>query len=51
MSNEALQSDWSLKFHLADNDQLICYSKESDDRSNLILSSSISIRITPSPAS
>jgi starch synthase (maltosyl-transferring) len=35
--NEALQSDWSLKFHLADNDQLICYSKESDDRSNLIL--------------
>ena len=35
--NEALQSDWSLKFHYADNDQLICYSKESDDRSNLIL--------------
>jgi len=35
--NEALQSDWSLKFHPADNDQLICYSKESDDRSNLIL--------------
>jgi starch synthase (maltosyl-transferring) len=35
--NEALQSDWSLKFQYADNDQLICYSKESDDRSNLIL--------------
>ena len=35
--NEALQSDWSLKFHYVDNDQLICYSKESDDRSNLIL--------------
>jgi starch synthase (maltosyl-transferring) len=35
--NEALQSDWSLKFQSADNDQLICYSKESDDRSNLIL--------------
>jgi starch synthase (maltosyl-transferring) len=35
--NEALQSDWSLQFHYADNDQLICYSKESDDRSNLIL--------------
>jgi len=35
--NEALQSDWSLKFHFADNDQLICYSKEADDRSNLIL--------------
>jgi starch synthase (maltosyl-transferring) len=35
--NEALQNDSSLKFHLTDNDQLICYSKESDDRSNLIL--------------
>jgi starch synthase (maltosyl-transferring) len=35
--NEALQSDWSLRFHYADNEQLICYSKESDDRSNLIL--------------
>jgi len=35
--NEALQNDWSLKFHFADNDQLIAYSKESDDRSNLIL--------------
>ncbi len=35
--NVALQSDWSLKFHFVDNDQLICYSKESDDRSNLIL--------------
>jgi starch synthase (maltosyl-transferring) len=35
--NEALQSDWSLKFHSVDNDQLICYSKESEDRSNLIL--------------
>ena len=36
-SNEALQSDWSLKFHPTDNDQLLCYSKESDDRTNLIL--------------
>ena len=36
-SNAALQSDWSLKFHATDNDQLICYSKESEDRSNLIL--------------
>jgi starch synthase (maltosyl-transferring) len=35
--NEALQSDWSLKFHFTDNDQLLCYSKESGDRSNLIL--------------
>jgi starch synthase (maltosyl-transferring) len=36
-SNEALQSDWRLKFHTCENDQLICYSKESEDRSNLIL--------------
>ena len=35
--NEALQSDWSLKFYSSENDQLICYSKESDDRLNLIL--------------
>jgi len=36
-SNPALQNDWSLKFHATDNDQLICYSKESEDRSNLIV--------------
>jgi len=36
-TNEALQSDWSLKFHSTDNDQLICYSKESGDRSNLLV--------------
>ncbi|HUX45975.1 MAG TPA: alpha-1,4-glucan--maltose-1-phosphate maltosyltransferase [Terracidiphilus sp.] len=36
-SNPALQSDWSLRFHPTDNDQLICYSKESEDQSNLIL--------------
>jgi starch synthase (maltosyl-transferring) len=35
--NAALQSDWGLKFHSTDNQQLICYSKESDDQSNLIL--------------
>jgi starch synthase (maltosyl-transferring) len=35
--NAALQGDWSLKFHLTENDQLICYTKESEDRSNLIL--------------
>jgi starch synthase (maltosyl-transferring) len=35
--NRALQSDWSLRFHATDNDQLICYSKESEDRSNLIV--------------
>ena len=35
--NTALQNDWSLRFHSTDNDQLICYSKESDDRSNLLV--------------
>jgi len=35
--NTALQNDWSLRFHNVDNDQLICYSKESDDRSNLLV--------------
>ncbi|HEX7728882.1 MAG TPA: alpha-1,4-glucan--maltose-1-phosphate maltosyltransferase [Terracidiphilus sp.] len=33
----ALQNDWSLRFHYTDNDQLLCYSKESDDRSNLLV--------------
>ena len=36
-SNEALQQDWTLKFHATNNDQLIAYSKESEDRTNLIL--------------
>lgn len=35
--NDALQSDWSLRFHFTENDQLICYTKESEDRSNLLL--------------
>ena len=35
--NEALQNDWSLRFHSTDNEQLICYSKESEDRSNLLV--------------
>jgi len=35
--NEALQNDWSLRFHPTDNEQLICYSKESEDRSNLLV--------------
>ena len=36
-TNPALQNDWSLRFHPSENDQLICYTKESDDRSNLLL--------------
>jgi starch synthase (maltosyl-transferring) len=35
--NPALHSDWSLEFHPVNNDRLICYSKESDDKSNLII--------------
>jgi len=35
--NPALHSDWSLHFHSVDNDQLICYSKQTDDLSNVIL--------------
>ena len=35
--NEALQGDWSLRFHFTENDQLICYTKESEDRTNLLL--------------
>src|SRR6202046_3377827 len=35
--NAALQTDWSIQFHLTENDQLIAYTKEPDDRSNLIL--------------
>ena len=35
--NSALQSDWSLRFHVSDNDHLIVYSKTSDDFSNVIV--------------
>ncbi len=34
--NVALQSDWSLRFHPVDNDALICFSKSTEDRSNVI---------------
>jgi starch synthase (maltosyl-transferring) len=36
-TNPALQSDWSLVFHHTDNEQLLCYSKVSDDRQNALL--------------
>ena len=36
-TNAALQNDWSLRFHFCENDQLICYTKESADRLNLLL--------------
>jgi starch synthase (maltosyl-transferring) len=35
--NPALHRDWSLRFHEVDNEQLICYSKRTDDLSNVIL--------------
>jgi starch synthase (maltosyl-transferring) len=33
----ALQRDWGLRFHTTDNPQLICYSKRSEDGTDLIL--------------
>ena len=35
--NPALQSDWSLQFHPIDNEHLICYSKNTEDLSNIVL--------------
>ncbi|MFW6102464.1 MAG: alpha-1,4-glucan--maltose-1-phosphate maltosyltransferase [Chloroflexota bacterium] len=35
--NPALHNDWSLRFHNVDNEQLICYSKRTDDLSNVVL--------------
>ena len=35
--NVALQSDLSLRFHNTDNEQLICYSKHTEDHSNVVL--------------
>ena len=36
-NNTALQSDWGLAFHPVSNDNLLCYSKRSEDGKNLIL--------------
>jgi starch synthase (maltosyl-transferring) len=35
--NPALHRDWSLRFHAIDNEQLICYSKQTEDLSNIIV--------------
>jgi starch synthase (maltosyl-transferring) len=35
--NPALQDDWSLRFHEITNEQLVCYSKHTDDFSNIVL--------------
>ncbi len=36
-ANRALQGDWSLRFHQVDNQQIIAYTKATDDLSNVIL--------------
>jgi starch synthase (maltosyl-transferring) len=36
-ANAALHSDWSLRFHQVDNQQIIAYTKANDDLSNVIL--------------
>jgi starch synthase (maltosyl-transferring) len=35
--NPALQEDWSLRFHPAENDHVICYSKQTPDRDNIVV--------------
>ncbi|HEX6546492.1 MAG TPA: alpha-amylase family glycosyl hydrolase, partial [Bryobacteraceae bacterium] len=35
--NPALQNDWSIQFHSTDNDDLLCYSKQSSDGENTML--------------
>jgi len=35
--NPALHGNWSLRFHPIDNDQIICYSKQTEDCSNVIV--------------
>ncbi len=34
--NPALQSDWSLRFHETDNEQIICYTKRAEDHDNIV---------------
>jgi starch synthase (maltosyl-transferring) len=34
--NPALHSDWSLRFHEVDNEHMICYTKQTEDLSNVI---------------
>ncbi len=35
--NPALQSDWGMRVHQVDNEQMLCYSKVTPDRANVIL--------------
>jgi starch synthase (maltosyl-transferring) len=43
--NPALQSDWRLHFHNTDNEQLICYSKTTEDLTNIIV---VVVNLNPS---
>ena len=36
-ANPALHRDWSLRFHRTDNENIICYSKRTEDSSNIVL--------------
>lgn len=45
--NQALQSDRSLTFHATDNERILSYSKESEDKSNFLL---IVVNLNPSNA-
>ncbi len=42
--NPALQRDGNLRFHRTDNDQLLCYSRQSDNRQNTVL---IAVNLDP----
>jgi starch synthase (maltosyl-transferring) len=42
--NPALQSDWRLRFHAADSEHILCYSKTTEDFSNVML---VTINIHP----
>ncbi len=35
--NRALQTDWNLRFHFIDNEQMICYSKHTEDFEGVLL--------------
>lgn len=43
--NAALQNDWRLHFHSTDNEQLICYSKTTEDLTNIII---VVVNLNPS---
>ena len=42
--NRALHGDWSLRFHEVDNEQILCYTKQSEDLSNV---SAVFVKLDP----